>query len=71
VVSAQARGERVVLARERGLPKRRAREPIEFARSGLGHVSVRAQRDAQSLEAILLRVTRLLLRQFKRSRQQA
>jgi putative transposase len=52
VVSSQARREQVALACERGLSKRRACELIEIARSGLGYVSVRAQRDAPTLEAM-------------------
>jgi putative transposase len=51
-VSSQARREQVALACERGLSKRRACELIEIARSGLGYVSVRAARDAPSLEAM-------------------
>ena len=52
MVSSQARREQVALACERGLSKRRACELIEIARSGLGYVSVRAQRDAPTLEAM-------------------
>ena len=52
MVSSQARREQVALACERGLSKRRACELIEIARSGLGYVSVRAARDAPSLEAM-------------------
>ena len=52
MVSSQARREQVALACERGLSKRRACELIEIARSGLGYVSVRAQRDAPALEAM-------------------
>jgi putative transposase len=52
VVSSQARREQVALACERGLSKRRACELIEIARSGLGYVSVRAERDTPSLEAM-------------------
>jgi putative transposase len=51
-VSSQARREQVALACERGLSKRRACELIEIARSGLGYVSVRAERDAPTLEAM-------------------
>lgn len=51
-MSSQARREQVALACERGLSKRRACELIEIARSGLGYVSVRAARDAPSLEAM-------------------
>ncbi len=50
-MSSQARREQVALACERGLSKRRACELIEIARSGLGYVSVRAQRDRPVLEA--------------------
>lgn len=52
MVSSQARREQVALACERGLSKRRACELIEIARSGLGYVSVRAQRDVPTLEAM-------------------
>lgn len=52
MVSSQARREQVALACERGLSKRRACELIEIARSGLGYVSVRAERDAPTLEAM-------------------
>ena len=52
MVSSQARREQVALACERGLSKRRACELIEIARSGLDNVSVRAQRDAPTLEAM-------------------
>lgn len=52
MVSSQARREQVALACERGLSKRRACELIEIARSGLGYVSVRAQRDRPALEAM-------------------
>lgn len=52
MVSSQARREQVALACERGLSKRRACELIEIARSGLGYVSVRAERDTPSLEAM-------------------
>ena len=52
MVSSQARRERVALACERGLSKRRACELIEIARSGLDYASVRAQRDAPTLEAM-------------------
>lgn len=51
-MSSQARREQVALACERGLSKRRACELIEIARSGLGYVSVRAERDTPSLEAM-------------------
>ena len=51
-MSSQARREQVALACERGLSKRRACELIEIARSGLDYVSVRAQRDAPTLEAM-------------------
>ena len=52
MVSSQARREQVALACERGLSKRRACELIEIARSGLGYVSVRAERDAPALDAM-------------------
>ena len=52
MVSSQARREQVALACERGLSKRRACELIEIARSGLCYVSVRAERDAPTLEAM-------------------
>jgi putative transposase len=52
VVSSQARREQVALACERGLSKRRSCELIEIARSGLGYESVRAARDAPTLEAM-------------------
>ncbi len=51
-MSSQARREQVALACERGLSKRRACELIEIARSGLGYVSIRAQRDAPTLDAM-------------------
>ena len=51
-MSSQARREQVALAFERGLSKRRACELIEIARSGLGYVSIRAQRDAPTLDAM-------------------
>ena len=53
-MSSQARREQVALACERGLSKRRACELIEIARSGLGYVSIRAQRDAPTLDAMKL-----------------
>lgn len=52
MVSSQARREQVAFACERGLSKRRACELIEIARSGLDYVSVRAERDAPTLEAM-------------------
>lgn len=52
MVSSQARREQVALACERGLSKRRACELIEIARSGLGYESVRAGRDAPTLDAM-------------------
>lgn len=52
MVSSQARREQVALACERGLSKRRACELIEIARSGLGYVSMRAERDRPTLEAM-------------------
>jgi putative transposase len=52
VVSSQARREQVALACERGLSKRRACELIEIARSGLEYVSVRAEHDRPTLEAM-------------------
>jgi putative transposase len=51
-VSSQARREQVALACERGHSMRRACELLEIARSGLGYRSVRAQRDAPTLEAM-------------------
>ena len=51
-MSSQARREQVALACERGHSKRRACELIEIARSGLGYVSVRTERDAPTLEAM-------------------
>ena len=52
MVSSQARREQVALACERGLSKRRACELIEIARSGLGYVWTRAERDRPTLEAM-------------------
>jgi putative transposase len=52
VVSSQARREQVALACERDHSKRRACELIGIARSGLGYRSVRAERDAPSLQAM-------------------
>jgi putative transposase len=52
VVSSQARREQVALACERGHSKRRACELLDIARSGLGYRSVRAERDAPTLEAM-------------------
>jgi putative transposase len=52
VVSSQARREQVALACERGHSKRRACELIDIARSGLAYRSVRAERDAPTLEAM-------------------
>jgi putative transposase len=52
VVSSQARREQVAFACERGLSKRRACELLEVARSALAYRSVRAERDAPSLEAM-------------------
>jgi putative transposase len=51
-VSSQARREQVALACERGHSKRRACELIEIARSGLSYRSVRAERDAPTVEAM-------------------
>ena len=51
-MSSQARREQVALACERGLSKRRACELIEIARSGLGYVWTRAERDRPTLEAM-------------------
>jgi len=51
-VSSQARREQVALACERGHSKRRACELLDIARSGLGYRSVRAERDAPTLEAM-------------------
>ena len=51
-MSSQARREQVALACERGHSKRRACELIEIARSGLAYRSVRAERDAPTLEAM-------------------
>jgi len=52
VVSSRARREQVAFACERGLSKRRACELLEVARSALTYRSVRAERDAPSLEAM-------------------
>jgi putative transposase len=52
VVSSQARREQVALACEHGHSERRACELIGIARSGLGYRSVRAERDAPTLEAM-------------------
>ena len=52
MVSSQARREQVALACERGHSKRRACELLDIARSGLGYRSVRAERDAPTLEAM-------------------
>ena len=52
MVSSQARREQVALACERGLSKRRACELLEIARSGLAYRSVRAERDAPTIEAM-------------------
>lgn len=52
MVSSQARREQVALACERGHSKRRACELIEIARSGLGYCSVRAERDAPTVQAM-------------------
>jgi putative transposase len=52
VVSSQARREQVALACERGHSERRACELMGIARSGLGYRSVRAERDAPTLEAM-------------------
>lgn len=52
MVSSQARREQVALACERGLSKRRACELLEIARSGLTYRSVRAERDAPTIEAM-------------------
>ena len=51
-MSSQARREQVALACERGHSKRRACELIEVARAGLAYRSVRAERDAPTLEAM-------------------
>ena len=51
-MSSQARREQVALACERGHSKRRACELIEIARSGLGYCSVRAERDAPTVQAM-------------------
>jgi len=51
-VSSQARREQVALACERGHSKRRACELIGIARSGLEYRSVRAERDAPTLQAM-------------------
>jgi putative transposase len=52
MVSSQVRREQVAFACERGLSKRRACELLEVARSGLSYQSVRAERDAPTLEAM-------------------
>jgi putative transposase len=52
VVSSQARREQVAFACERGLSQRRACELFEIARSALSYRSVRAERDAPTLEAM-------------------
>ncbi len=52
MVSSQARREAVALACERGHSERRACELIGIARSGLAYRSVRAERDAPTLEAM-------------------
>ena len=52
MVSSQARREQVALACERGHSERRACELMDIARSGLGYRSVRAERDAPTLEAM-------------------
>lgn len=52
MVSSQARREQVALACERGHSERRACELMGIARSGLGYRSVRAERDAPTLEAM-------------------
>ena len=52
MVSSQARREQVALACERGHSRRRACELLDIARSGLGYRSVRAERDAPTLEAM-------------------
>ena len=51
-MSSQARREQVALACERGHSERRACELMDIARSGLGYRSVRAERDAPTLEAM-------------------
>jgi putative transposase len=51
-VSSQARREQVAFACERGLSQRRACELFEIARSALSYRSVRAERDAPTLEAM-------------------
>jgi len=51
-VSSQARREQVAFACESGLSERRACELLEVARSALTYRSVRAERDAPSLEAM-------------------
>ena len=51
-MSSQARREQVALACERGHSRRRACELIGIARSGLRYRSVRAERDAPTLEAM-------------------
>lgn len=52
MVSSQARREQVALACERGHSERRACELIGIVRSGLDHCSVRAQRDAPTVDAM-------------------
>jgi putative transposase len=52
VVSSQARREQVAFACERGLSQRRACELFEVARSALSYCSVRAERDAPTLDAM-------------------
>ena len=52
MVSSQARREQVAFACERGLSQRRACELFEIARSALSYRSVRAERDAPTLEAM-------------------
>lgn len=75
MVTSQARHEQVSRACERGLSKRGTRELIEIARSGLGYVSVRAERDASRLRCLptfpasrLLRVATAFLSGRGRSR---
>ena len=51
-MNSQARREQIALACERGHSKRRACELLDIARSGLGYRSVRAARDAPTLEAM-------------------
>jgi putative transposase len=52
VVSSHARREQVAFACERGLSQRRACELLEVARSALSYQSVRAERDAPTIEAM-------------------